>query len=339
MIPMGLSPHNMLVVVDFSWWLNMAFRVAGIDGMASIVIGKFAALLSGEPPAYLAAAVDSIGPTWRHELTEGLPEERQYKGHRDPKPPEFYALSNRILEIVKMHRIPIFYAEGWEADDGFAAAVWYARQEGLTTVMISADKDLGQLVSGSVYLWDGAQRLRGPAEIEADPKHPVPPAMLGDLLAIVGDTSDNVPGVPGLGPTKAAAVLRRYGSLHAALDAPLPADSADDIMALERALPKAKKAGLDVSAGRIELEKMRAERDVGKSLAKVQAHRADVELAKRLVTLDANAPIEWNLAELAIGGYDVAAIRKAYRSLGFTNLAEEVRHFPKEPPALEREAS
>jgi DNA polymerase-1 len=336
MIPAGLSSHNLLVVVDFSWWLNRAYRIVEIDGMASMVVKWFTDLLRGDAPAFLAAAVDSIGPTWRHELTEGLPEEQQYKGHRDPKPPEFYAVSRKILDIVKMHRIPIFYAEGYEADDCFAAAVYCARENGLVTVILSEDKDLGQLVFPDVFLWDGAGKLRGPAEIEANPKHPVPPRLIADLLAIVGDTGDNVRGVKGLGPVAAAAVLRRFGSLEAAL-ASEPVGNGPVALAAIKSLEKeiARANGVGVDGRRAELARLRAERDVGKALAMIQAHRDEVLLAKRLVTLDADAPIRFDLRELAIGGYDVEAIRKAYRALGLKNIAEEVLYFPKDDPRAE----
>ncbi|HLM74467.1 MAG TPA: 5'-3' exonuclease H3TH domain-containing protein, partial [Polyangiaceae bacterium] len=180
-----------------------------------------------------------------------------------------------------------------------------------------------------VFLWDGAQRLRGPAEIQADKKHPVPPRLIPDFLAIVGDAGDNVRGVKGLGPVAAAAILKRYGSVQAALQVDLPSIDTAAIKNLEKEIARAKGAG--VENRRAELHRLRAERDLGKWLAELQAHRADVELAKRLVTLDAGAPIVWNLKELAIGGYDVEAIRRAYRALGLKNLAEEVRFFPKEP--------
>ncbi|HLM75747.1 MAG TPA: hypothetical protein VK459_23695, partial [Polyangiaceae bacterium] len=101
MIPFGLSSHNLLVIVDFSWWLNKAYyAVGGVNGMETKAISWFANLLRGEAPDYLAVAVDSVGRTWRHDLTDGLPDEQHYKGHRDPKPPEFYVISNRILDIV-----------------------------------------------------------------------------------------------------------------------------------------------------------------------------------------------------------------------------------------------
>jgi len=332
-----MQADRLLVIVDFSWWLNLAFRVAGVEGMAPIVIGRLVELLRGDVAACLAVALDSVGPTWRHDITEGLPREQAYKGTREPKPREFYALSNRLIDVVRMHRIPIFAAEGWEADDCFAAAVPHARAAGLEVAILTADKDLGQLVGDGVVLWDGGERVRGPAEIFAE--WYVEPALLGDLLAIVGDSSDNVRGVPGLGPVRAAELLLSYGDLETALALPPEPVSEQEIKAAEKVLAAAKRAASKPSATGAEhraadvakgaLERLRERRNVARDLSLLQRHADDVRLARRLVQLDAAAPIEWNPSELPVGGYDVAAIRRAYLSLGFHNLASEVRTFPK----------
>jgi len=355
-IPRGMHADRLLVIIDFSWWLNLAFRVAGVEGMAPIVVGRLVELLRGDVAACIAVALDSVGPTWRHDLTAGLPDVAAYKGSREPKPREFYALSNRLIDVVRMHRIPILAAEGWEADDAIATAVPLARALDLDVAILTADKDLGQLVGDGVVLWDGADRVRGRAEMEAE--WLVPPELLGDLLAIVGDSSDNVRGVEGLGPTKAADLLLACGDLETALALPPEPVSDDEVKAAERAVAAAKRAAskatatgadhqaLDVAKGA--LERVRERRKLAANLATLQAHASEARLARQLVQLDAAAPIEWCPEELPVGGYDVAALRRAYLSLGFHHLAAEVRAFPKaalagadeeEPREARREAT
>lgn len=334
MMPPGLPPERTLVVVDISWWMNQALHIGGLESLLSTTIGKLANLLRGEVPWFLAVAADSVGPTWRHELTEGCPREWQYKGNRDPKPIEYQHVANRVFEVIRLHRIPILYVEEYEADDAIAAAVDRAHAFDLTTVILSADKDLGQLLDEKTFLWDGKDRLRGANDIEADKKHPVPPRLIADLLAIASDRGDNIPGVPDLGPTKAASILRAYGSLRAALDATPEHVSDEAIKAAEKMRAQCKKSG-DVdklATATTNLDILREKRDLAKWLAQLQEHRVAAELSLRLTTLDRSCPIAFDINELAIGGYDADKLRKTYRGLGFSNLANDVATFPKSLP-------
>jgi 5'-3' exonuclease len=331
-MPPGLPSERTFAAVDISWWINQALHVGGLESILSTTIGKLVALLRGEVPAFLAVAADSVGPTWRHELTENMPKEWQYKGNRDPRPDEYHAVCNQVFDVIRLHRIPILYAEGWEADDVMGAAAARARADGLITVLLTLDKDMCQVVDETTFLWDGRDRLTGPREVEANPNHPVPPRLIPDLLAIASDKGDNIPGVPDLGPARAAAVLRRYGSLEAALDAVPESVSETQIKAAERDRAAAKRSGLGIDVATTALAALRARRDVAKWLRQIQAHRSAAELSLRLTRLDSGCPIAWDLRELAIGGYDANAIRKAYMRLGFTSLAREVTTFPKSLP-------
>lgn len=325
MIPPGFkNGDGLLVVIDFSWWLNLAVRVGGVEGMLSIVVGKFCDLLRGECPSHLAVAVDSVGPTWRHELYS------EYKAGRDPKPPGFTELSTQALQIVRLHGVPILYAEGWEADDVMAAAVHRARAARLRVAILSVDKDLGQLVGADCVLWDGKDDVRGPAEIAANPKHPVAPELLVDLLAITGDAGDNVPGVEGLGPVAAGELLTIYGSLERALTVNLTPPTDEEYQALVRARDKARRSGARDTAEKENLvEDAQVRRRLGKNLSKLHAGREQLLLSRRLVQLDADAPIRFDLGELAVGGYEVEALKRLYLQLGFHRLAAELRPCPK----------
>jgi 5'-3' exonuclease len=331
MMPPGLPPERTFVVVDISWWMNQALHIGGLESLLSTTIGRLANLLRGDVPWFLAVAADSVGPTWRHELTEGLRADWQYKGNRDPKPAEYHHVCNRVFEVIRLHRIPILYVEGYEADDAIAAAVDRAHAFDLTTVILSADKDLGQLCDAQTFLWDGKDRLRGASDIETDKKHPVPPRLIPDLLAIASDRGDNIPGVPDLGPTKAAALLRAYGSLRAALDATPEHVTDAAIKEAEKLWRNAKKNG-DGESARTNLEILREKRDLAKWLVQLQEHRVAAELSLQLTTLDRSCPIAFDINELAIGGYDANALRKTYRALGFSQLANDVATFPKSLP-------
>lgn len=331
MMPPGCVPERTFVIIDISWWMSQIYYVSGLESLLSTTIGRLANLLRGDVPWFLAVAADSVGPTWRHELTDGLQKDWQYKGNREARPAEYQHVCNRIFEVIRLHRIPILYCEGYEADDCIAAAVDRARAFGLTTVILTADKDLGALCDEKTFLWDGKDSLRGPAEIEANKKHPVPPRLMADLLAIASDRGDNIPGVPDLGPTKAAAILRAYGSLRNALDATPEHVSDAAIKTAEKLRTQAKKAG-DDSAAALNLELLREKRDLAKWLVQLQAHRVAAELSLQLTTLDRNCPIAFDINELAIGGYDADKLRKTYRGLGFSNLANDVTTFPKTLP-------
>lgn len=343
MMPAGLDPKRTLVVVDLSGWLHKAWHVSvGIlraddtTGerylkMASMVIGWLVALLSDPCPAMVAVAVDSVGETIRHKRTAMFDPDRRYKAGRIRKPADFYGTSNRILEIIAMHRVPILAAEQWEADDVFATVKAEAAKLGCYVVFLTIDKDIGQLVDDTTFLWDGTAKggLVRAADIEA--RWQVPPSLLRDLLAVMGDNSDNIKGVPGLGLEKASAVLRHHGSLEKALQTRTIGPTPQEIKDAEKARAKAKKAGDEAALAEATtaLEVLRTGRDIAAWTAVLQEHHETVTLACELVTLDAAAPILWDPDDLPVGGFDVEELREAYLSLGFGALAKEVRHAPK----------
>lgn len=228
-------------------------------------------------PALLAVAMDSKGKTFRSELFPG------YKAHRPPPPPDLSQQMQRVAEVVAAFGVPIFQRDGVEADDLIATVVRLARERSLRVVVVSADKDLMQLVEpDQVVLWDSMRdRVFGAPEVEE--RYSVGPGQMRDLLALMGDTSDNVPGVPSVGPKTAAELLRQHGSLegvYQALDA----------------IPRKKL------------------REV------LRAHEADARLSQRLVTLASDLPIRLDLEALRFGGRDLAKLKALYLELGFTRL-------------------
>ena len=251
------------------------------------MVGMLTKLVDERRPAYLGVAMDS--PTrggFRSEL------DPRYKAHRPPAPEDLKVQMKRCRELVEAYRIPIFSGEKLEADDLIAVAVARAKDKGLRVVIASSDKDLMQLVDGDrVVLWDAMRdRVFGPEEVRA--KLGVPPEQVRDLLALVGDTSDNVPGVPGIGPKTAADLLAQFGSLEAIY------------------------ARLD------EVKKPRI-REL------LRDNEGEARLSQKLVSLDVGAPVELDLDSLRYGGADPATLRALFTELGFTRLLKAVA--PSEP--------
>src|SRR5215813_3998485 len=165
--------------------------------------------LREENPDYCAVVFDARGKTFRHEV---YPE---YKAGRDAQPEDLAVQFPLAREIVSALHVPILEAPGVEADDLIACLVRRA-PAGAQVSIVSTDRDLMQLVGERVQLLDGIRDRRyGPAEVEA--RFGVPPVQLLDLRALVGDTSDNIPGVHGIGEKGAAQLIREWGDLEALL--------------------------------------------------------------------------------------------------------------------------
>jgi 5'-3' exonuclease len=246
MIPPGIFSGRLLCLLDLSWWLSCAWYQAlrevlgdvdpaqateqhyrkAANKTIALVAGWIARLLSAPLPACVAVAVDTLGPTIRHEMTKGLPEERRYKAGRPARPVAYHRAANTVLEIVQLHAIPVLAAEGYEADDVIATASRLAVEAGLQVAIIAEDKDMAALVrGGAVWQWawcgrEGIEDIRGPTEIElryggrtsGGQWYGIAPELVPDWLAIVGDAADNVKGVEGLGELGAARVLMAASS-------------------------------------------------------------------------------------------------------------------------------
>lgn len=325
-----------LVVVDWSWWLNKAFRVAGLDGMTSTVVGWLCALLSYDP-AHVAIALDSQGPTFRHRMLHPRDEAWRYKSGRDPRPEDFFALSATCTELAELHAIPALWAEGFEADDVIATLTRKARAAGYRVWICAADKDLHGLTEASlrgeidVGIWDNVTgKTRGPAEVLA--KFGVEPRKIADLLAIAGDAGDSVPGVPGIGQGLAAALLQRFGSMELSLAAPV--DDAADLARQIKAADKAIKSGPEHERPLVEelREGLKARKRLARYHALLVEHADVARFSRALTSLDCDAPIRVPWDDIPAGGYDAVELRKRYLSLGFTRKAEQVEHFPKRSP-------
>jgi DNA polymerase-1 len=207
-----------LFVVDALNYLFRAFHaLPGLTtkaGMPTGAVYGFCQMLlridREHQPTHMCVVFDAPGPTFRDQLFKA------YKANRPPTPPELIAQIDLAHQVAAAFGYAVLSIPGVEADDVIATLARIAGRDGLAVVIGSSDKDLMQLCSDEVQLLDAMKnRLMGPADVKA--KWGVLPDKLGDVLALMGDTVDNVPGVPGIGPKTASELINTYGSIDGVL--------------------------------------------------------------------------------------------------------------------------
>lgn len=243
-------------------------------------------VLSKENPGYIAVCFDPPGGhTFRHEL---YPE---YKAQRDKQPEDITAAIPYIKRILEAWRIPVVEVENYEADDVIGTLSRRAQVEGFTTYMMTPDKDYGQLVTSKVMMYRPALggkgfEIRGPEQVceRYGIEHP---SQVIDLLALEGDTSDNIPGCPGVGEKTAAKLIREWGSVDNLLD-----HTAEIKGALR---------------------------------TKLEENAEKIRFSKELVTIKTDVPFEISLEDLRRSEPDVEALRSVYNELEFKSLAAKLK--------------
>jgi DNA polymerase-1 len=246
-------------------------------------------LLREEKPELIGVALDTGRSAVRSD------QYAEYKANRQPTPPDLVQQIPRVREALEAYRIPILELANWEADDVLGTLAHRATEQGYDVVLVSADKDLMQLVGSGVFLYHtGRNRLYDAAAVEED--FGVPPEKVRDVLALMGDSVDNVPGVKGIGDKGARELIREYGSLEALLE------RAADVTR------KAYREGL-------------------------LAHRDDALLSKDLVTIHTDLPVAFDPQALRLDPPDTDALRKLFTEMEFFSLVEELGPAPAAPAA------
>ena len=241
-------------------------------------------LLETEQPTHIAVAFDVSRHSFR---TEEYPE---YKGTRDATPEEFKGQVELIREVLEAMGIVSLSREGFEADDILATLAYRAGHEGSTVLVVSGDRDSFQTVTDNVtvlYPGTGPGDLRRMTPQAVEDKYGVPPHRYPEIAAIVGETSDNLPGVPGVGPKTAAQWINKF-------------DGLDNLLA-------------------------HADEIGGKRGAALREHMGDVLRNRRLNRLLTDMDLEVSLSDLARRPTDVAAIDRLFDSLEFGRLRTKVR--------------
>ncbi len=280
-------PGNRLYLIDGSSYIYRAFfAIRGLktsQGIPTNAIYGFTTMLTKVlrdfQPQHLAVVLDAKGPTFRHLAYE------HYKANRPEMPESLRPQIPRIKEVVRAFGIPLLEKEGFEADDliGTLARAWEA--QGYEVVMISGDKDLLQLISPRVTSLDTLyERSYDVEKVKA--RYGVEPERLPDVFGLMGDDSDNIPGVPGIGEKRAKELIQRFGSLEA-------------LLARVSEVPQ---------------------RKLQEALSK---YADQARLSKRLATIDTHVPMEPGQEDLLPGAPDQARLRSLFKELEFHRLLQE----------------
>ena len=255
-------------------------------------------VLKKENPTHIGVAFDPSGPTFRHEAYE------QYKAQRE-ETPEVIRLSVPIIkDIIRAYRIPILEVKGYEADDVIGTLATEAGKRGITTYMMTPDKDYGQLVSENVFMYRpkygdkefevmGIEQVKAKFDIES-------PLQVIDMLGLMGDSSDNIPGCPGVGEKTAQKLVAQFGSIENLL------------------------ANTDQLKGALK--------------TKVESNKEMITFSKFLATIKTDVPIELNLHELKRETPNEEALRKIFEEMEFRTLMERVFNREKNSTPVEAPA-
>ena len=223
--PTSSAEHERLLLIDASSFLYRAFhalpdlrtRTGLPTGALTGMVNMLRRVRTEWPSRYVACVFDPKGPTFRDAIYS------QYKANRSAMPEDLAAQVPAIFAAVRALGWPLIQVDGVEADDVIGTLAVQACGRNISTVIVTGDKDLAQLVNDRVILIDTMSRDGGPAKVSdreaVIEKFGVPPELIVDYLSLVGDTSDNVPGVEKVGPKTAAKWLNQYGSLQAVMAA------------------------------------------------------------------------------------------------------------------------
>jgi DNA polymerase-1 len=257
-------------------------------------------ILKDYRPEYLGIVFDPSGPTFRDKLFE------KYKAQRQPMPDEMRVQLPYVKKLCQAMRMPILEMAGFEADDVIGTLAKKAAESDVEVLVVSNDKDMMQLVGKNVRtLRTGTGGAK--ADVIVDEKRVeeilgVPPERVIDVMALMGDTVDNIPGAKGIGEKGATELIQRYGTVENAL----------------------------AHADEVPNKRYREA---------LQQQREQVLLSKQLATISTDVPIEMNLAALEMRTPDIATLADLYRELGFNSLLRELGSEAFAAQAVETEAA
>ena len=253
-------------------------------------------------PEYLAAVFDVAAPTFRDRQAEGLTSVRRfdlktqsfqeveyhgYKANRKEMPGDLAQQLPYIRRALEAYRIPILELGGYEADDVIGTLARKAVAQSYSVYVVSSDKDMLQLVNDRVHVLNPPKDNLICDAAKVEEILGVPPERVVDVMALRGDSIDNIPGAPGIGDKGSVELIRRFGSVEQALD----------------------------RAAEVEKKTYRES---------LQNNRDNILLSKKLVTIDCDVPIELNVDAMKVGEPDVETLRAFFTELEFTSLLKEL---------------
>ncbi|HPC86906.1 MAG TPA: DNA polymerase I [Smithellaceae bacterium] len=289
------NPNSLLAVVDGSNYLYRAFygipALSNSRGFPTNAIYGFTTmlmkLLKDIHPDYIVVTFDLKGPTARHEAYE------DYKATRKPMPEDLIAQVPLIKEVIRGFSIPILEKQGTEADDLIGTLVVRARKKGWRAVIISGDKDLMQLIGDGVTLVDTMKDKTYDSAAVRE-KFGVGPDKVVEILGLMGDASDNIPGVPGIGPKTARRLIEEYGSVEAVLE----------------------------NAEKLHNVKLRES---------FRKYADQARLSRRLAVISTDVDLDFDLKDAARREPDREALSRLFRDFEFSSLLQQISAGPAKP--------
>ena len=241
-------------------------------------------VLQKQKPTHIAVVFDTPTPTFRHEMY------KDYKANRDATPEDIKKAVPYIKKLIEAYNIPVIDCPGFEADDVIGTLSRKATERGFVTYMMTPDKDFAQLVSEKVFMFKPSRSgnesvLWGVEDIKREFCVQRPEQVI-DVLALMGDTADNIPGAPGIGPKTAMKLISEFGSLEEVF----------------RNTDKLK----------------------GKVKEIIENNREQIEFSKKLVTIELNAPVELDEKELITEIPDKDKLKALFDELEFKTIAARI---------------
>lgn len=262
-------------------------RVTSKGLNTSAVFGFLLALeevLQKRKPTHIAVVFDTPSPTFRHEMFT------DYKAHRDATPEDIIKAVPYIKRLIEAYKIPVIDYPGFEADDVIGTLARKASERGFTTYMVTPDKDYAQLVSESVFMLKPSRSgneslLWGVEDVQKEFSVQRPEQVI-DILALMGDTADNIPGAPGVGPKTAMKLISEYNSVEELFQ---------------------------------NTDKLK-----GKLKEIIENNRAQIEMSKKLATIEQNVPVDLNETALELEVPDPVKLKSLFEELEFKTIAAKI---------------
>lgn len=286
-----LDAYALIYRAYYAFIKNPRINSKGLNTSAILgFVNTLEEVLTKEQPSHIGIAFDPAGPTFRHEAYE------QYKAQREETPEGIRAAVPYIKDIIRAYRIPILEVSGYEADDVIGTLARQADARDVDTFMMTPDKDYGQLVTEHVKMYrpkygDKEFEVLGVEEVKE--KYGLSsPTQVIDMLGLMGDSADNIPGCPGVGEKTATKLIQQFGSIENLL------------------------AGTDQLKGALK--------------TKIENNREQIEFSKFLATIKTDVPIELDMEQLKKEEPDEEKLRSLFEELEFRTLLD--RKFKKENP-------
>ena len=287
-----LDAYALIYRSYYAFIKNPRINSKGLNTSAIVgFVNTLQEVLTKEQPTHLGVAFDPHGPTFRSEAYPA------YKAQREATPEDIRKAVPIIKDLLRAWNIPILQVDGFEADDVIGTLATKAGEQGITTYMLTPDKDYGQLVNDKVFIYrprhGGGYEVMGPEEVKA--KYAIPStAAVIDLLALMGDSADNFPGCPGVGEKTAVKLINDFGTIESLIS--------------------------------------RTEELKGALKTKVETHIEDIKLSKFLATIKTDVPIELKMDELKVTEPNEVELGKLMEELEFKTLAAKILKKPEVKP-------